>query len=74
VLLRSRRARLELPRKILAGAIRIAKVGERTKDDLSLPSGLLGEELRGMLHGPWLYLQSRFRLRRSAGRTPERAG
>jgi cellulose synthase/poly-beta-1,6-N-acetylglucosamine synthase-like glycosyltransferase len=71
VLLRNRRARLELPRKILAGATRIAKVGERTKDDLSLPSGLLAEELRGMVYGPWLYLQSRFRLRRSAARTSE---
>jgi GT2 family glycosyltransferase len=66
VLLHSRRARLELPRKFVAGAIRIAAAGERTKADMSLPSGLLGQELRGMLHGPWLYVSSRFRLRRSA--------
>lgn len=74
LLLHSRRARLELPRKVVAGAIRIAAVGERTKDDESLPSGLLAEELRGMLTGPWLYAQSRFRLRRSAARKRERAG
>jgi cellulose synthase/poly-beta-1,6-N-acetylglucosamine synthase-like glycosyltransferase len=65
VLLHNRRARVELPTKIIAGAIRVAKVSERTKGDASLPSGLLAEERRGMLRGPWLYLRTKLALRRS---------
>jgi GT2 family glycosyltransferase len=66
VLMHHRRARRELPRKVVTGAIRLAKVGERTTDDASLPPGMLGKERRGMLLGPWLYIQTRFRLRRRA--------
>jgi GT2 family glycosyltransferase len=64
ILLHHRRARRELPFKIIIGVIRIAKAGERTKDDVGLPPGMLAKERRGMLLGPWLYFQGRVRLRR----------
>jgi len=66
VLLHHRRARRELPRKIVIGAIRLAKAAERTKDDASLPPGMLARERSGMLLGPWLYIRTRFRMRRAA--------
>lgn len=64
IALRSIRARFELPTKILIGAIRISAIGKRTKDQAALPSGLVGQELRGMLRGPWIYLKARRQLRR----------
>lgn len=65
LLLRSRRARLELPTKVVIGAIRISAIGSRTKDQTELPSGLVRQELQGMMRGPWLYLKGRRQLRRS---------
>ncbi|MGB6456607.1 MAG: glycosyltransferase [Streptosporangiaceae bacterium] len=70
VLLHHRRARRELPRKIIIGAIRLTRAGERTKDDATLPPRMLARERTGMLLGPWLYLQTRFRLRRHAASRP----
>jgi GT2 family glycosyltransferase len=68
VLLHSRTARRQLPGKIIAGAPRVARVGERTKgSSTDLPSGLLAKELSGMLLGPPLYLRTKLGLRRTAG-------
>jgi GT2 family glycosyltransferase len=70
ILLHHRRARRELPRKIIIGVIRLGKAGERTKDDVSLPPRMMAKERRGMLLGPWLYIQTRFRLwRQGASRS-----
>lgn len=66
VILRSRRARLELLRRIPIGAIRASSIGDRTKDNPEVPSGMAARELGGMLLGPWLYLKARRDLRRLA--------
>jgi len=71
LVLRDRRARYELLSKLVIGAIRIFGIGKQTKDQPTLPSGLVGKELRGMARGPWLYLKARHGLRRSASRLPE---
>ncbi len=65
MVMRSGRARRELPAKILRGGARIFAIGERTEDDQALPSGLVRREFAGLVHGPWLYLRARQRLRRS---------
>jgi len=66
LLLRSGRARRELPAKIVVGAIRVSAIGDRTKDNPVLPTGLARREFRGMALGPWLYVKGRRRLRRQA--------
>jgi GT2 family glycosyltransferase len=70
LMLRNRRARLELPSKVVVGITRVAAVGDRTKDDPALPSGLLRRERVGMMLGPWLYLRARRSVRRSAKQIP----
>jgi GT2 family glycosyltransferase len=67
LLLRSGKARRELPVKVLRGARRVASIGERTNDNPVLPTGLIKREYQGMALGPLLYLRGRFRRRRSAG-------
>ena len=71
LVLRNRRARYELLSKLIIGAVRILAIGKRTKDQPTLPSGLVGKELRGMTRGPWLYLKARHKLRRSEYRLAE---
>ena len=66
VVLRHRRARVEIARKAIVGVVRLASIGKRTSDDPALPSGLIGREYRGMLLGPWLYLRAYRGSRRSA--------
>ena len=66
VVLRHRRARVEIARKAIVGVVRLASIGKRTGDDPALPSGLIGREYRGMLLGPWLYLRAYPGSRRSA--------
>jgi GT2 family glycosyltransferase len=68
VVLRNRRARIEIPRKAIVGLVRLASIGERVSDP-TLPSGLITREYRGMLLGPWLYLVAYRRARRSARRS-----
>jgi glycosyltransferase involved in cell wall biosynthesis len=67
VMLCNRRARLELLSRAVSGVVRIASIGDRTKDNPALPSGLIRREFWGMLFGPWLYLKGRRRLRQLAG-------
>jgi GT2 family glycosyltransferase len=66
IVLHNPRARLELLPRIASGAIRIVSIGNRTRDNPTLPSGLITRELGGMLLGPWLYLKGRRNLRRLA--------
>jgi hypothetical protein len=68
LLLRSGKARRELPVKVVRGATRVAAIGERTSDNPVLPTGLIRREYLGMALGPWLYLRGRFRRRRPARR------
>jgi len=73
LLLRSGKARRELPAKILRGGSRVASIGERTNDNPVLPTGMIRREYLGMAIGPLLYLRGRFRRRRPAG-PPAAAG
>lgn len=70
LLLRNGRARRELPAKVLIGAVRVASIGDRTKDNPVLPTGLIRREFQGMVLGPWLYVKGRLRLRRRAASGP----
>ena len=70
LVLHNRQARIELPRRAAVGIIRLSSIGQRTKDDPALPSGLIAREYLGMLLGPWLYLKARHSLRRSANQEP----
>jgi glycosyltransferase involved in cell wall biosynthesis len=56
------RARRELPLRILYGMLRILTLNDRVKDNPTLPQGLMGREIRGLLVGPWLYLKGRRRI------------
>jgi GT2 family glycosyltransferase len=68
ILMRHARARREVPTKVAGGVMHVLKLRDRVKsDNPTLPSGLMGRELRGMTAGPWLYLKGRYKLRRVAG-------
>jgi glycosyltransferase involved in cell wall biosynthesis len=62
ILLRVPRARRELPLRILHGLLRISTLNDRVKDNPTLPQGLMGKEMRGLLIGPWLYFKGRRRV------------
>jgi glycosyltransferase involved in cell wall biosynthesis len=62
VVLRVPRARRELPVRIVHGILRIFTLNNRVKDNPTLPQGLMGREIRGLLIGPWLYLRGRRRI------------
>lgn len=62
LLFRIPRARRELPLRILHGVLRIRILNNRVKDNPTLPKGLMSQEIRGLLTGPWLYLKSRKRI------------
>lgn len=61
MMMKNRRARLEIPLRISSGVLRIFTLNDRVKDNPTLPSGLMRRELGGMLRGPWLYLKGRYR-------------
>jgi GT2 family glycosyltransferase len=61
--LRSSRARREIPRKAIAGVLHVFRLNDRVKEDSAMPAGLLARDLGGMLVGPWLYMKGRRRLR-----------
>jgi glycosyltransferase involved in cell wall biosynthesis len=62
VVLRVPQARRELPVRIVHGILRIFTLNDRVKDNPTLPQGLMGREIRGLLIGPWLYLRGRRRI------------
>jgi glycosyltransferase involved in cell wall biosynthesis len=62
IMLRVPRARRELPLRIVHGVLRIFTLSDRVKDNPTLPQGLIGREIRGLLIGPWLYLKGRRRI------------
>jgi GT2 family glycosyltransferase len=64
VVMRSRRARAELPPRIAQGVLRIFTLNNRTRDNPTLPTGLIVQEIRGLMIGPWLYRKGRRNLRR----------
>jgi GT2 family glycosyltransferase len=59
IMLKYRRARIEIPLKAVRGALRILQLNDRVKDNPSLPAGLMRREIIGMLAGPRLYLMTR---------------
>lgn len=59
LVLRNRRARRELPLRIVHGIIRISTLNDRVKDNPTLPQGLMRTEIKGLLVGPWLYIRGR---------------
>lgn len=63
VVIRVPRARRELPTRVVRGALRLLTLNDRVKHNPTLPQGLMSTEIRGLLVGPWLYLQARRRLR-----------
>jgi GT2 family glycosyltransferase len=63
IVVKDRRARLEIPLRAARGVLRIFTLNDRVKDNPTLPSGLMRRELIGMLSGPWLYLKGRHRAR-----------
>lgn len=63
IALRVPRARYELPLKILRGIPRMFTLNDRTKDNSTLPPGLMKREYQGFLIGPALYYKARRRLR-----------
>ena len=66
LVLRDRRVGLDLLRRLPTGAIGVSSMGNRTRDDPTLPSGMTARQLGGMVLGPWLYLKARRDLRRLA--------
>jgi GT2 family glycosyltransferase len=56
IMIKYRRARVEIPLKAVSGVLRVLGLNNRVKGNPSLPSGLMRRELTGMLAGPWLYL------------------
>lgn len=66
IVMRSPRARRELPARLLHGARRIITLNDRVKDNPALPKGLMTKEAWGLLAGPGLYISSRRKLRRPA--------
>ncbi len=56
------RARRELAVRLVSGVLRILAIRDRVHDNPSLPSGLMRQEFRGMLLGPWLYYRGRRKL------------
>lgn len=58
------RARLELAARLVSGVLRIFAIRDRVHGNASLPSGLMRQEFRGMLLGPWLYYRGRRGVRR----------
>lgn len=64
IMLGDRRARRELPPKIVSGVARMRKLSSGVRDNPALPSGLIRREAGGFLEGPWLYLKGRRNLRR----------
>jgi glycosyltransferase involved in cell wall biosynthesis len=62
ILVRSPRARRELPSRFLHGVLRLFVLRDRVKDNPAVPEGLMGTEVRGMLIGPWLYFRGRRRI------------
>jgi len=63
IVIRNPRTLLELAARTAKGLRRIAAIGSRVQGDPALPSGLMRQEVRGMLAGPWLYLKGRRRIR-----------
>lgn len=61
MVVKNRRARVEIPLRIAGGVLRVFTLNDRVKDNPTLPSGLMRQELGGMLRGPWLYLKGRHR-------------
>jgi GT2 family glycosyltransferase len=73
IVLRHPRARLELAARLVSGALRIFAIRDRVHGNASLPAGLMRQEFRGMLLGPWLYYRGRRALPRdeaAGGRRP----
>jgi GT2 family glycosyltransferase len=62
IVLRTPQARRELPPRVLHGVLRIFTLHGRVKDNATLPRGLMGAEVGGMLMGPLLYLKGRRRI------------
>jgi GT2 family glycosyltransferase len=62
IALRHPRARRELAVRLVSGVLRILAIRDRVHDNPSLPSGLMRQEFRGMLLGPWLYYRGRRKL------------
>jgi GT2 family glycosyltransferase len=56
IMIKYRRARVEIPLKAFSGVVRVLGLNNRVKDNPALPSGMMRRELAGMLAGPWLYL------------------
>ena len=59
IVVKNRRARLEIPLRATRGVLRIFTLNDRVKDNPALPPGLMRKELTGMLWGPWLYVKGR---------------
>jgi GT2 family glycosyltransferase len=62
------RARLELATRLVSGVLRIFAIRDRVHGNASLPAGLMRQEFRGMLLGPWLYYRGRRSLPRAGRR------
>jgi GT2 family glycosyltransferase len=64
IVVQSPTARRQLPPKVVRGVAHMAKLqrGVRTND--AVPSGLVKQEVIGLLIGPWLYAKSRRNLKR----------
>jgi GT2 family glycosyltransferase len=75
VVLRHPQARLELATRLVSGVLRIFTISNRVQGNPTLPSGLMRQEFRGMLLGPWLYYKGRRAGSRASRRaTTPRAG
>lgn len=59
MVVKNRRARLEIPLRVARGILRVFTLNDRVKDNPTLPPGLMRQELIGMLRGPWLYVKGR---------------
>ncbi len=65
VLLKSARARREVPARVLGGFIHALGLRKRVSNNDTLPSGVMAGEMLGMMTGPWLYFKGRYTLRDS---------
>jgi GT2 family glycosyltransferase len=67
IIMADARARRDLPPKVISGMARMRKLSSAVRGNPTLPSGLIKQEIRGFIEGPWLYLKGRRNLRRTSG-------
>jgi GT2 family glycosyltransferase len=65
IMVQNSRARREVPLKALKGVAHMARLQSGVQTNKTVPSGVIKQEVIGLVKGPWLYAKSRRNLKRS---------